>query len=415
MDRPISKQQLKRERAVRFLKWGGAILLAAIVIAVAIFAMEGGVKRTDITIGAAGEGPLETTVNASGRVAPAWEELISSPVDSRILKLFAQAGDTVAEGAPLLQLDLESAETAYSKMANERDMRREELTQLQLNNRTQISELRMQIQVKEMEVKRLKVQVDNERRLDSIGSGTGERVLQAETACRTGELELQQLRERLRNESLRNSAAEKVQSLAVNSYQSELDLMRRTLDQGRIPAPRSGVLSFIASEIGARVAPGEKVAVVSDPSSFRIVGEVAEGSSDKIAIGSEVTARIGSAELSGMVTNIVPQSKGGVVEFTVQLSDPRHKRLRSGLRTELYVSYGYKDHVVRIPNGRYFQGPGLYHLWVKDGGNKLRRRDVRLGDSNRLWVEVLSGINPGDSLVVSDMSKFDNKKSLKIK
>lgn len=415
MDKQISKSQLRRERNTKLIKWGGATLLVALGVTALIVSLEKGINRRDVRLGAAEQGALETTVNATGRVVPAFEEVINSPVDTRILKVYAQAGDSVEEGAPLLQLDLETAETNYSKLLNERDMRRQELTQLQLNNRTQLSELAMQIEVKQMQVNQLKVEVENERRLDSLGSGTGDRVRQAETAYTTGKLELRQLRERLANEKLRNAAAEKVQSLNVSSFEQDLALMRRTLDQGRIPAPHAGVLTYIANEIGRRITAGEKVAVVSDLSQFKIEGEVAEGSSDRVGVGSEVIVHIGKTELKGTVTNLTPQAKGGVISFTVKLEDPRNPRLRSGLRTELSVSYGYKSSVLRIPNGQYFKGPGEYNLFVKDGDNHLSQRKVRLGDSNRDYVEVLSGLNAGDSVAVSDMEQFNKSKTLKLK
>ena len=415
MDKQISKSQLRRERNTKLMKWGGATLLVALGVTALIVSLEKGINRRDVRLGAAEQGALETTVNATGRVVPAFEEVINSPVDTRILKVYAQAGDSVEEGAPLLQLDLETAETNYSKLLNERDMRRQELTQLQLNNSTQLSELAMQIEVKQMQVNQLKVEVENERRLDSLGSGTGDRVRQAETAYTTGKLELRQLRERLANEKLRNAAAEKVQSLNVSSFEQDLALMRRTLDQGRIPAPHAGVLTYIANEIGRRTTAGEKVAVVSDLSQFKIEGEVAEGSSDRVGVGSEVIVRIGKTELKGTVTNLTPQAKGGVISFTVKLEDPRNPRLRSGLRTELSVSYGYKSSVLRIPNGQYFKGPGEYNLFVKDGDNHLSQRKVRLGDSNRDYVEVLSGLNAGDSVAVSDMEQFNKSKTLKLK
>lgn len=415
MDKQISKSQLRRERNTKLMKWGGTTLLVVLGVTALIVSLEKGINRRDVRLGAAEQGALETTVNATGRVVPAFEEVINSPVDTRILKVYAQAGDSVEEGAPLLQLDLETAETNYSKLLNERDMRRQELTQLQLNNRTQLSELAMQIEVKQMQVNQLKVEVENERRLDSLGSGTGDRVRQAETAYTTGKLELRQLRERLANEKLRNAAAEKVQSLNVSSFEQDLVLMRRTLDQGRIPAPHAGVLTYIANEIGRRITAGEKVAVVSDLSQFKIEGEVAEGSSDRVGVGSEVIVRIGKTELKGTVTNLTPQAKGGVISFTVKLEDPRNPRLRSGLRTELSVSYGYKSSVLRIPNGQYFKGPGEYNLFVKDGDNHLSQRKVRLGDSNRDYVEVLSGLNAGDSVAVSDMEQFNKSKTLKLK
>ena len=103
------------------------------------------------------------------------------------------------------------------------------------------------------------------------------------------------------------------------------------------------------------------------------------------------------------------------MQFVVFLSDDSDKHLRSGLHAELDVVYDTRDNVVRIPNGPYFKGPGQYFLFVKTGDNTLEKRGVILGDSNFDHVEVVSGIQPGEEVVVSDMSRHNDKSSIKIK
>lgn len=415
MDIKIEKKQLRRESAKRYVKYGVIIASVIAVVAILIASMGKDINRNDIIIGTVDEGSLDITVPASGRVVPAYEEIITSPVSSRVLKVFVQAGDSVKAGQPLLEIDLRQEETDFGKLVDRRNMQRQELTQLELSHRTLLSDLEMQIEVSEMEVNRLKIEVENERRLDSIGSGTGERVRQAETAWQSAVLQLRQLRTKLANEHKRTVAAEGVQKLNVSSIDKDIALAQRTLQLGQIPAPLDGVLTFISTDLGAPVGAGEKVAVVSDLSSFRIDAEIPEGSSGRVTVGSPVTVRIGSGQLQGTVSNVTPQAKGGVVNFVVRLNDPRNSRLRSGLRAELYVAYGYKDKVTRIPAGKFFKGPGEYQLFVLDGEDKLVKRGVKLGDSNQEFAEVISGLNPGDRVVVSDMSKYQNDGSLNIK
>ena len=414
MDKKIDNKILRREAMRRYMKWG--IVLGVFIVAVVtlLALVTKSVNRSDITIGDVTEGALETTVAASGRVVPAYEEIINSPVDSRIVAVYAQAGDSVATGTPLLQLDLEAARTAYEQKLDERRIRANNNTCADLNNATALSELAMQIKVKEMEVARLGVEVDNERRLDSIGSGTGERVRQAETALATGRLELEQLRVRLANERKSSAAASHTRELEISVMDKDIDLMRHTLAEGSIPAPHSGVVTYISTEIGSRVAPGQKVAVVSDLSSFKIAGQIPDGSSDKVSVGSEVLVRIGRDALRGRVTNISPDSKENMVSFTVALDDPRNPRLRPGLTLDLQVIHGYKDRVTRLPNGLYFKGNGTYELFVV-AGDRLEKRSVKLGDSNREYVEVISGLKPGDRVVISDMDRYRGDKSLKLK
>ncbi|MEA4980621.1 MAG: efflux RND transporter periplasmic adaptor subunit, partial [Petrimonas sp.] len=153
---------------------------------------------------------------------------------------------------------------------------------------------------------------------------------------------------------------------------------------------------------------------LSDLSHFKIDGEIADSYGDRISTGNKVVVRIGSEELTGVVSSVTPLSKNGVIQFSVQLEDDSHSRLRSGLKTDVYVMNAVKDDVMRIANGPYYSGPGTYELFMMNG-NSLERRKVQLGESNYEFVEVMSGLKPGDRVVVSDMSQYRNKSKLKMK
>lgn len=415
MDKTIDKKEIRKEKSKRALAWGIAAVAGIAAVSFVLMNMAPSVNSRDITVGTAERGPLEITVAATGRVVPAHEEIINSPVETRVLRVYAQPGDTVKAGMPLLLLDLEQEQTALGKLHDARTMQQQELRQLELSNMTNISDLEMKIKVSEMNVSRQRIEVENERRLDSIGSGTGDRVRQAETAYRAGVLELEQLRTRLRNERQRASAAEASQRLNVCSSDRDIALMEKTIHRGSIPAPLDGVLTFITSELGSRVGAGEKVAVVSDLSSFKVVGEVPEGSSDRVQTGAAVTVRISGAQFTGTVSNITPQARQGVVSFVVRLDNPRDSRLRSGARAELQVSFGYKSDVLRVPNGSFYKGEGKYQIFVFDSENRAVRSTVHAGDCNRDYVEILDGLQPGDKIIVSDTEQYNTKNKLNIK
>lgn len=415
MDKTIDKKEIRKEKSKRALVWGIAAAAGIAAVSFVLMNMAPSVNSRDITVGTAERGPLEITVAATGRVVPAHEEIINSPVETRVLRVYAQPGDTVKAGMPLLLLDLEQEQTALGKLHDARTMQQQELRQLELSNMTNISDLEMKIKVSEMNVSRQRIEVENERRLDSIGSGTGDRVRQAETAYRAGVLELEQLRTRLRNERQRASAAEASQRLNVCSSDRDIALMEKTIHRGSIPAPLDGVLTFITSELGSRVGAGEKVAVVSDLSSFKVVGEVPEGSSDRVQTGAAVTVRISGAQFAGTVSNITPQARQGVVSFVVRLDNPRDSRLRSGARAELQVSFGYKSDVLRVPNGSFYKGEGKYQVFVFDSENRAVRRTVHAGDCNRDYVEILDGLQPGDKIIVSATEQYNTKNKLNIK
>ena len=135
--------------------------------------------------------------------------------------------------------------------------------------------------------------------------------------------------------------------------------------------------------------------------------------SDRVRVGGDVILRIGKEQLTGTITTVTPLSQSGAITFTVLPDDMSHPRLRSGLKTEVFVITSIKDDVLRIRNGTFYSGPGNYTLFVlKDG--MLQSREVRLGECNYDYIEVISGLEVGEQVVVSDMTKYKGKEKLKV-
>ena len=414
MDREIPKEVRKKERNQKIMKYGGIGAGIIVCMALLISLMQSSVKRRDIVFSTVDSGTIEVSVSASGKVVPAFEEIINSPINSRIIEAYRKGGDSVDVGTPILKLDLQSTETAYNKLLDEEQMRRYQLEQLKVNNETQLSNLAMNVKVSAMELNRKEVELRNERYLDSIGSGTTDKVRQAELAYNKGKLELEQLRQQYENEKKVKAADLKVKELEFNIFSKGLAEMKRTLDDAQIRSPRKAILTFVETQVGTQVSQGQQIAIISDLSHFKVEGEIADTYGDRVAAGGKAIVKMGSEKLEGTISSVTPLSKNGVISFTVQLADDSHKRLRSGLKTDVYVMNAVKEDVMRIANASYYVGRGDYELFVLDSENEIVKRKVKLGDSNFEYVEVISGLQPGDQVVVSDMSSYKNKNKLKV-
>lgn len=415
MDREIPKEVLKKERNRRILKYGGIGGGCIVLILILFSLMRSSVKEKDLVFSEVSKGTIEVSVSASGKVVPAFEEIINSPINTRILEVYKKGGDSVNIGTPIMKLDLQSAKTEYDKLLDEEQMKRYQLEQLKVNNSTYLSDLEMKVKVAEMKLNRMKVELRNERYLDSLGSGTMDRVHQAELNFETGKLELEQLHQQLANERKVKAADLKVKQLEYEIFLKGLAETKRTLDEAQIRSPRKAILTYINNQIGAQVNEGSRIAVISDLSHFKVEGEIADTYGDRVAAGGKAVVKIGSEKLEGQVSSVTPLSKNGVISFTVQLEDDSNRRLRSGLKTDVYVMNAVKEDVLRIANSSYYVGRGDYQLFVLDGSDELVKRKVRLGDSNFEYVEVVSGLQPGDRVVISDMSQYKNKNKLKLR
>ena len=180
MDREISKEVQRKEQRKQFIRIGTAVGGFIVLIVVVISMLQTSLKRKDLNISTVDKGVIEVSVSASGKVIPAFEEIINSPINTRIVEIYKKGGDSVDIGTPILKLDLQSVETDYKKLLDEEQMRSYKLNQLRVNNQTKLNDLAMKIKVSAMQLNRKKVELRNEQYLDSLGSGTTDKVRQAE-------------------------------------------------------------------------------------------------------------------------------------------------------------------------------------------------------------------------------------------
>ena len=413
MDREISKEVQRKEQRKQFIRIGTAVGGFIVLIVVVISMLQTSLKRKDLNISTVDKGVIEVSVSASGKVIPAFEEIINSPINSRIVEVYKRGGDSVDVGTPILKLDLQSAETEYNKQLDEEQMKSLQLEQQRVTNHNKLSEMEMNLKVSRMELDRKAVELRNERYLDSLGAGTTDKVRQVELDYNVSILKLKEDEQKYKNEQALAEADLKVKELELNIFRKSLAETRRTLEDAQIRSPRKAILTYVNNEIGSQIGQGAKVAIVSDLSHFKIEGEIADTYGDRIAAGSKAVIKIGSEKLDGTVSDVTPLSRNGVISFTVQLEEDNHKRLRSGLKTDVYVMNAVKDDVLRIANSSYYVGKGEYELFVVNG-NQLLKRKVQLGDSNFEYVEVVSGLQEGDQVIVSDMNAYKDKNKLKI-
>ena len=414
MDRAIPVSVQRKRRMVRYGKYAAIV---AVVMGVAIWLgilMMSSVDKKSLITSQVDRGTIDVSITATGKVVPAFEEVIISPISAQILEVYAHSGDTVDVGTPLLRLDLQSAQTDYSKALDEQEIRRQQMVQLTTNTETQLSDRRMQLEVEEMKIGQLEAQLRNEQYLDSLGSGTKDRVHQAEITLRTAQMQLKQLKQQYENEVRVRKADLRMKQLQDGIADKGLDETRRTLDGANIRSPRKATLTYISNEIGSIVGSGSKVAVISDLTHFKVDCSIADTYSDRVLAGGRVLVKIGKERLFGTINTVTPLSQDGVITFTVLMDNPSHPKLRSGLKAEVFVITSIKEDILRIRNGSYYTGAGDYTLFIYKDDHTLVPRTVHLGDCNYDYVEVISGLEEGDSVVVSDMQRYKGKEKIRI-
>ncbi len=415
MDREIPAEVKKQKMLKLLLRLAvtGTAATAALLILSRVLGND--LHENELFIRKVDRGPIEISVSASGKLMPLQEEIIVTPINTRILEVYKNPGDSVDKGDPLLKLELASVETEYRQKLDEREMMKSKLEQARVRLNGTISELEMQRRVKSMQAKQLYTDLQDERYLDSIGAGTPDKIRRAELNYEETKLELQLLEQKIENEHKNARAELRVQELELGILDKTLEEKARLLKDARILSPRKATLTFINRQIGSQVPQGTQVAVVSDLTRLKVDCEIGDQHREKLSVGAKAVIKTGDTELRGTVVTVTPSVTNGIVYFTVVPDEADHPGLRSGLSVDIHVLYGLRQNVLRIPNGTFFKyGPGLYDLWIVREG-RAEKREVSLGESSYEYVEITDGLNEGDRVILSDMERYKDKQTLKIR
>lgn len=410
MDRQLSDKEKNAAKRKMMLRIGIPVAVIAVAAISVPAILQPSMDATKMTFGIVDRGDVYTSLSASGKVVPAYEEIITSPISARIMEVYRRPGDSLETGTPLLRLDLNATEVEINKQRDNRQKQILAVEQQRLSNETHLNSIEMQIKVKQMNVSRLAAEVENERRLDSIGSGTGDRVREAELAYRTGCIELEQLRKQLENESKALDANLRSLNLDLSISDKNLGEQLRTLEDARLKSPRKATLTYINTNIGQQVSEGERIATIADFSSFKIDAEIAEANVRFLSAGGKAFVKISKKIQPATILTVTPVSTQGAVKFSVVLDSASVQVLKPGMSAEVGVVKDMKSDVLRIPVcSEYTQGPGVYELYVVNGDN-IEKRTIRLGEANYDYIVVESGLEEGDKIVLSSTKSYKNKK-----
>lgn len=414
MDREISKQVIKQRRRKRLIKIAVLLIGVVTIFAFMVHYLQPSLTIKELRVATVDRGVLSVSVSASGKVLPIYEEIIASPISSKIVSIKKKSGEKVIAGEPILELDLESFSADVEKQRDELELKNLKLEQFKITTRSALDDLAMQIKIDGMKLERMEVLLRNELYLDSIGASTTDKIKQIQLEYEVQKMQFNQLNQKFENQKQNSEVEIKAQELDYKVAVKSATLLRKVVKEASVSSPRNATLTWVNDQIGTTISAGSQLAIVSDLENYRIDGEIMDSYSDKISSGNRVEFKLGNEFLTGVVGNIAPSVSNGVIKFSVAIDKSDHERLRSGLKVDLYVIHSMKEDVLRIDNYSYYVGVGEYDLWVMNDGQALKRR-VKLGESSFDKVEVVSGLKEGDRVILSDMSRYNDRNQVSIR
>lgn len=415
MDKELSVNEVRKQKSKNWLI--GIVALVVIILIVWLLrnTLSSSLSKSEIRTAVAEMGAVENTLTASGEVQPEFEQVITSPITAVIQQVFLDAGSNIKAGEKILELDKEATQLTFDKEKDEVDLKRNKVVKLRLDLDKSFYDLKISDSIKAMKITSLRADVENAKRLQKAGGGTREAIETAEMNLRIAELEKKQLENDIKIKQQTMRADIKESELSAQIQEKQLMEYQSKLQKANIIATRPGVLTYVNKNLGSKVSEGEILARLADLGSFKIIGAISDNYADQVKIGMPVIIRINDTQLRGSLTNIQPSVQNNILSFDVALDSKSTHLLRPKLKVEVYLITAAQQNVVRVANGPAFKGASMQEVFVLRKDGKAEKRTVKVGLANFDYVEIIEGIKPGETVIISDLSEYKNTKELEIK
>jgi HlyD family secretion protein len=414
MDRVIAPEKI-RKRKIFTIAVVCVVLLAVLSAWFTLFNfIKPDLKRSQIKTAKVERGSIFSSIAASGLVEAEYMNTLIAPFSGKILNIRKPSGSRVLKGDTILILDQGSVREQLKNLEDQVALNMNSYRQSSLNVENQQLELEYQLQVKKMKIADLETNLSEEEQLLAVGGTSEEKIRntkqQLDLAKR--ELELAIKQNKIRVEKI--EAEQEALDLSVRIKKRELAKGKQLFDDAYVIAPENGIIIMINGREGQTISSGQEMVSISDLSTFKLTGKIADSNAEKLHPNGKVIAISNNTRLEGTIGNIRPEIENGMIKFDVFLEQNNHPDLRPNLSMELQIITAEKINVLRLPDGPFFDGSRQVDVMRVQGDNAYKTR-IQTGLNNFEYVEIETGLQEGDEVIISDVSKVIHLETIKLK
>lgn len=405
----ISRQ--KRRRRIIYIALG-IVLLALVTMGLSrLKPAAPTVERSTVWIDTVKRGSVLRQVRGLGTLAPMEGsiEFLPAITDGRVEKVLVLPGAQVKPDTILLemsnpQLSQEALDASWKLKAAEADYK-----QLETDLASQVLAQKALAAQVNSDYSQAKMQADIDTQLAKLGviSQLSQKVSsqKADELATRDEIEKQ----RLKNSNEVLIAQLQAKQAEVEEFRALAKLKQDQLDRLTVRAGIDGVLQELSLRIGEYVTPGTVLAKVVQPQRLKAELKIAETQAKDVQIGQAASIDTHNGIISGHVTRIDPSVQNGTVTVDVALDGTLPQGARPDLSVDGTVDLEKMENVIYVGRPAFGQEQSTVGMFrLEPDGVTAVRVQVKLGRSSVNTVEILQGLQPGDQVILSDMSRWDN-------
>ncbi len=402
----------KRKRTVWIV--GGVVLVAAGAFGVSRLPNAAPpVDRATTWVDTVQRGTMVRQIRGPGTLIPEDARLITAVTNGRVEEIALLPGAEVQAGDVILRMSNPDVDLQLLQAQTQLSQAQSTLFQLRANLRTQELQQEGAIATLEAQLAAAQRDYDTNRRLYDTNPDLVARQELDRTRDAVNEMET-----RLRVESQRLEVMQETQSDQLAAQQLQVDRLQETVtfNQDRLAslvvrAPSNGLLAplEVPLQVGQYVTSGQQLARIVVPGRLKAEIRIPQTQVQDIAVGQIALVDTRSDTIEGRVTRIDPAVRGGSVTIDVALPLPLPASARPDLTVDGNVVIDRLEDVIYMGRPTFGQANGRISIFrLTPDGQYAERVTVELGASSVNDIEVRSGLQPGDVVILTDMAQWDN-------
>jgi HlyD family secretion protein len=406
----IARPDQTRRKRMRRAAYGGVAVLAVGVITLGLSKLKPaapGVERSTVWIDTVKRGPMVRDVRGQGTLVPEDIRWIPATTQGRVERIRLRPGTTV-EGSSVI-LDLSNPQLEQELREAELKLAAAEASLANLKVQSQNEALAQEAITANIEADYKKAVLQEEANELLAKKG-----IVADLVVKQSKLDADQLAARYEiakkqlasyDESIQARLA--VQQSEVEQSRAAVRLKQQQVDDLHVRAGFAGVLQVVPVDVGQQVAPGANLARVADPSRLKAELKIPETQAKDILPGQSASIDTRNGVVAGKVVRIDPSVQNGTVTVDVTMTEPLPKGARPDLSVDGTIELERLRDVLFVGRPAFGQELSAVGLFKVQPDGSASRVQVKLGATSVNVVEIRSGLNVGDQVILSDMSNWD--------
>jgi len=416
MDIPRPDQsKAKRKKRILYASFAALALLGITVLLARLKPAAPTVEKNLVWMAEVKRGEMLREVRGLGTLVPEEITWIAARTQGRVDKIVLRPGATVAPDSIILILTNPDVIRAATDADSQLKAAEAELANLKVTLESGVlaAESTAATAKAEFEQAKLRAEVNDQLFKDGLVSPLDLRLSKVTAEQAETRNNIEQKRYAFAQDSTAPQLA--VKAAEVDRLRSQAKLRQDELDALTVRAGMDGVLQILPVEVGAQVQPGTNLARVADPRLLKAEIRIAETQARDVQLGQPAQIDTRNGVVAGEVKRIDPSVQNGTVTVDVKITDPLPRGARPDLSVDGTIQLERLDNVIYVGRPAFGQERSTVGIFKLNADKTYATRtQVQLGRSSVNTIEIVNGLEPGDWVILSDMSQWDANDRIKL-